>query len=792
MRKATEATVDFAATGKIDLETAAQLIGKSFLGVTNTLRRYGIVISESLSTSEKFGAVLDFIGTRFGGLAAKEAESYIGRMIRLRNAFNDIREAIARVVTPALSEVAEDFEEGALKVAEFIDSTRPESADAVIQFYRDLKFEIGEIGRLVESIDESKLGFLIDPTRGVRAIDAASSALGRAFGAPASVETTDRFDPDLAARLSASRRANPFGVALSQIQDRLLAGIEATEEERALIAAGLIGESLNRSLEFTRQNRGPNTLAERIRQGNLLEAEAEDDERALRIQQRRNNLLDQQFETERRIIGLRAQVGAVSEEAALGREFALREQSLSRESEIIQAQIDLTQKRIDAELLKTGLLDENLVTQRESFELAQRLLARDREALGQELEIRRQILGVERDRAELAARRNVAEDQARFAEVTRSLRLETFRITQRQAVIEEETNNRAVLDARRAFLQESLSLANSIDRLGIQRQIADVDKEIELSRIRESAETERITEQLREQARLSERRLDSQRTGRELNLRNQQLGILQQGRNLRPIFGGGELLEAEFDLRRQIAQLEQDRLVQARIGAEEELRIAAERNQRLIDAGAATDELTAASIRLAEARDAFDAAGEAEAFGELVLKTRLVNLELEQTKTKFEELNEDVNEVAGLVGNIGGAFRGLNTEFDEGLRLVDQTISRFNSLVSIVENLIALQETLNLLKAVGAVIGFAGGGAGAAAGAAAAGGVATSGADLAAGPSTVTQFGGAGASRGLPGGSTKSGAAMIVFADPGGIGKASANSREGDRAIRGIVSTTER
>jgi len=120
LKRATKATVDYAATGRLNIETAAALIGKSFLGVTNTLRRYGIVISDTLAPSEKFAKVMEVIEKRFGGLAQAEAQSYIGKITQLKNEFGNVRETLGEVLIPVFAEAAERMKQGAEAAQEWL------------------------------------------------------------------------------------------------------------------------------------------------------------------------------------------------------------------------------------------------------------------------------------------------------------------------------------------------------------------------------------------------------------------------------------------------------------------------------------------------------------------------------------------------------------------------------------------------------------------------------------------------------------------------------------------------
>jgi len=117
IKEATKATQDLAAAKKMDLFAASELIGKAFVGETQTLSRYGIILDEGIPKGEKFAAVLKLIGERYGGQAEALASTKYGGLVQLGNLLGDAKEdigklamAIADPLLPALKSWA-----GALK-----------------------------------------------------------------------------------------------------------------------------------------------------------------------------------------------------------------------------------------------------------------------------------------------------------------------------------------------------------------------------------------------------------------------------------------------------------------------------------------------------------------------------------------------------------------------------------------------------------------------------------------------------------------------------------------------------
>jgi hypothetical protein len=82
---------DLAAGAQIDLDTAAQLVGKAMIGQTDTLKRYGIVVQEG-------DDALALLQERFAGMAENEAKTLQGQMTQLSNAWGDFQEAIGNAL----------------------------------------------------------------------------------------------------------------------------------------------------------------------------------------------------------------------------------------------------------------------------------------------------------------------------------------------------------------------------------------------------------------------------------------------------------------------------------------------------------------------------------------------------------------------------------------------------------------------------------------------------------------------------------------------------------------------
>ena len=113
--RATRASLDLSIkTGSV--ESAFELVAKASAGATATLKRYGIVIKDSLPESEKFEAVLKLIEDRFGGQAVTKGRTFQGQVDRISESFNDLQEVIGKgiIESPTLTKVFDEIGEAIL------------------------------------------------------------------------------------------------------------------------------------------------------------------------------------------------------------------------------------------------------------------------------------------------------------------------------------------------------------------------------------------------------------------------------------------------------------------------------------------------------------------------------------------------------------------------------------------------------------------------------------------------------------------------------------------------------
>lgn len=92
---ATVATIGLAAKFRIDLKTAMMLVGRASQGQTSMLKRYNIILDETLSPQEQFNELLK-LGAQGFRLAEAEAQTLSGTYQQIVNILGDLKEEVGR------------------------------------------------------------------------------------------------------------------------------------------------------------------------------------------------------------------------------------------------------------------------------------------------------------------------------------------------------------------------------------------------------------------------------------------------------------------------------------------------------------------------------------------------------------------------------------------------------------------------------------------------------------------------------------------------------------------------
>ena len=99
LKRATAATLDLASALKIDLNSAATLVGKAAAGEVGSFGRYGVSIKKASTKAETFTNALDALEKKFGGTAAKQVNTFSGATDQLSNAIGDVSEGFGQFLT---------------------------------------------------------------------------------------------------------------------------------------------------------------------------------------------------------------------------------------------------------------------------------------------------------------------------------------------------------------------------------------------------------------------------------------------------------------------------------------------------------------------------------------------------------------------------------------------------------------------------------------------------------------------------------------------------------------------
>ena len=101
------------ATGK-PLETVANALGKAYDGNTAALGKLGIGLSAAELKTMDFTQVQNRLSDLFGGAAARNADTYAGRIARMQVAFDEAKETIGFALLPILEKVINFINQNAL------------------------------------------------------------------------------------------------------------------------------------------------------------------------------------------------------------------------------------------------------------------------------------------------------------------------------------------------------------------------------------------------------------------------------------------------------------------------------------------------------------------------------------------------------------------------------------------------------------------------------------------------------------------------------------------------------
>jgi len=117
------ATMNLATAKKIDLASAAELIGKTIDGETNALKRQGIEITNSMDANTRMADVITKINKKYDDYATKASEGS-GQITVLKNATNDFLQNVGERFAPTINLAAKALAQLVQAGADYLGSTK--------------------------------------------------------------------------------------------------------------------------------------------------------------------------------------------------------------------------------------------------------------------------------------------------------------------------------------------------------------------------------------------------------------------------------------------------------------------------------------------------------------------------------------------------------------------------------------------------------------------------------------------------------------------------------------------
>ena len=164
-----------------DLETVANALGKAQDGNTTSLGRLGLGLSKAELATLSFEQIQTKLSDLFGGAAARNAQTFQGRIEVLKNGFNEAKEAVGTALLPIIERLVEFIIVYGVPIVNKFKDAFDVVRDA-IQRNSENFAEFAELLRtVVFPILQKVFGFLLDV--GAKAAAAIIDAFGAVVGA---------------------------------------------------------------------------------------------------------------------------------------------------------------------------------------------------------------------------------------------------------------------------------------------------------------------------------------------------------------------------------------------------------------------------------------------------------------------------------------------------------------------------------------------------------------------------------------------------------------------------------
>lgn len=129
----TRTVLDLSAGLKIDLSSAANLVGRAVAGQTELLSRYGLQVDTTKTKAEQLAELQKLVADRFGGQAHAEIETYAGSLNLAAKAYDDLLKAVGQAITatPELAALFKTIEQTLDGMTEAVKDNRKGIVDFV-------------------------------------------------------------------------------------------------------------------------------------------------------------------------------------------------------------------------------------------------------------------------------------------------------------------------------------------------------------------------------------------------------------------------------------------------------------------------------------------------------------------------------------------------------------------------------------------------------------------------------------------------------------------------------------
>jgi len=120
IKRATRIAADFNARGK-DMVSIAELIGRAKTGEIGMLTRYGVQLTDAEKKAKDFNVVLERMESLHKGAATALAQTPVGKLQQMANAWGDIKETLGFGIADAIAQVTKNIGLSADELGRFND-----------------------------------------------------------------------------------------------------------------------------------------------------------------------------------------------------------------------------------------------------------------------------------------------------------------------------------------------------------------------------------------------------------------------------------------------------------------------------------------------------------------------------------------------------------------------------------------------------------------------------------------------------------------------------------------------